>query len=126
MTNSRDVPKRNQQKSRLLNGTRLPTRRDIERAARHLLIAASCLLVPSAVRASYVRDRTRRPLLTPGERERLDFSSIRLLSSRFELGSHLLVVMSVIKESGRQINYGSGEPVSDETVKDAGAPLEIK
>jgi uncharacterized protein len=83
-------------------------------------------LAPYWARASYVRDRTERHLLTPGERERLDFSSIRLMSSRFEPGSRLVVVLSVIKESGREINYGSGKPVIDETIKDAGTPLEIK
>lgn len=74
-------------------------------------------LAPYWARASYMRDRTERHLLTPGERERLDFSSIRLMSSRFEPGSRLVVVLSVIKESGREINYGSGKPVIDETIK---------
>ena len=82
-------------------------------------------LAPYWARASYVRDRTERHLLTPGERERLDFSSIRLMSSQFESGSRLVIVLSVIKESGREINYGSGKPVIDETIKDAGTPLEI-
>jgi uncharacterized protein len=48
------------------------------------------------------------------------------MSSRFEPGSRLVVVLSVIKESGREINYGSGKPVVDETIKDAGTSLEIK
>ena len=59
-------------------------------------------------------------------RERLDFRSIRLMSSQFEPGSRLVAALSVIKESGREINYGSGRPVMDETVQDASAPLEIK
>jgi putative CocE/NonD family hydrolase len=82
-------------------------------------------LAPYWARASYVRDRTQRHLLTPGGRERLDFSSIRLMSSRFELGSRLVAVLSVIKESGREINYGSGKPVIAETIADAGEPLQI-
>jgi predicted acyl esterase len=83
-------------------------------------------LAPYWARASYVRDRTQRHLLTPGARQRLDFNSIRLMSSRFEPGSRLVVVLHVIKESGREINYGSGKPVVAETIQDAGTPLEIK
>jgi uncharacterized protein len=83
-------------------------------------------LAPYWVRASYGHDRTERNLLTPGERTRLDISSIRLMSSRFEPGSRLVAVLSVIKESGREINYGSGRAVIDETIQDAGTPLEIK
>ena len=37
-----------------------------------------------------------------------------------------MMILRVIKESGRQINYGTGKDVSDETIKDAGAPLEIQ
>ena len=83
-------------------------------------------LAPYWSRASYVRDRPERHLLTPGARERLAFISIRLMSSKFEPGSRLVAVLSVIKESGREINYGSGKPVIDETIKDAGSPLQIK
>jgi len=31
-------------------------------------------------------------------------------------GSRVLAVLSVIKEPGRQINYGTGKDVSDETI----------
>ncbi|MCI0351128.1 MAG: hypothetical protein L0Z53_17020 [Acidobacteriales bacterium] len=83
-------------------------------------------LAPYWARASYVRDRTKRHLLTPSVRQRLDISSIRLMSCQFESGSRLVVVLRVIKESGRQINYGSGKAVIDETIQDAGEPLQIK
>jgi uncharacterized protein len=36
-----------------------------------------------------------------------------------------VAVLSVIKESGRQINYGTGGNVSAETLADAKAPLRI-
>jgi hypothetical protein len=36
------------------------------------------------------------------------------------------MVLRVIKESGRQINYGAGKDVSDESIRDADMPLEIK
>lgn len=83
-------------------------------------------LAPYWARASYVRDRTQRHLLRPGVREHLGFSSIRLMSSQFEPGSRLVAVLRVIKEPGREINYGSGKEVIGETIRDAGAPLEIK
>jgi hypothetical protein len=43
-----------------------------------------------------------------------------------EPGSRIVVVLSVIKESGRQVNYGTGNDVSDETINDAGEPLQIE
>jgi len=52
--------------------------------------------------------------------------SRRLLSHRAEPGSRLVVVLSVIKEQGRQINYGTGKDISDETEADAGKPLTIE
>ena len=83
-------------------------------------------LAPYWARASYVRDLTRRRLLTPGKRQRLQFESIRLMSRQVEAGSRIVVVLSVIKEPGRQINYGTGKDVSDETIADAKEPLEIR
>jgi putative CocE/NonD family hydrolase len=77
-------------------------------------------------RASYVRDRGQRQLLTPGRRQRLDFRSGRLTSRKFQPGSRLVVVLSVLKWPGAQINYGTGKDVSDETIADAGEPLTIK
>lgn len=83
-------------------------------------------LAPYWARASYVRDGTQRHLLSPGKRQRLDFSSLRLMSSQFEPDSRIVAVLRVIKESGREINYGSGKPVIDEAIQDAGPPLEIR
>ncbi len=77
-------------------------------------------------RASHVRDRERRQLLTPGRRQRLDFKSGRLTSRRFQPGSRLVVVLSVLKSPGAQIDYGTGKDVSDETIADAGEPLQIR
>jgi predicted acyl esterase len=77
-------------------------------------------------RASYVRDRTRRQLLTPGKTQHLDFTAGRLTSRQFQKGSRLLVQISAVKQPGIQINYGSGKPVSDETIKDAGPPLSVQ
>lgn len=77
-------------------------------------------------RASYIGDLSNRHLLTPGKRQRLDFESIRLMSRQLQQGSRVVMVLSVIKEKGRQINYGTGKDVSDETIADAKEPLQIK
>ena len=84
------------------------------------------LLAPFWSRASYVEDPTRRRLLVPGQRERLNFESIRLMSRRFQPGSRLVAVLNIIKEAGRQINLGTGRDVSTETVADAKDPLRIR
>ncbi|RAP58492.1 hypothetical protein BTJ49_06065 [Oleiagrimonas sp. MCCC 1A03011] len=77
-------------------------------------------------RASYVKDRTTRHLLTPGARTRLDFTSGRLISRQLRKGSRLIVVLSVIKNPFAQINYGTGKDVSDEDIADAGTPLKLQ
>jgi predicted acyl esterase len=77
-------------------------------------------------RASYIADRTQRHLLTPGKRQQLDFEDIRLMSRQLQAGSRVVAVLSVIKEPGRQINYGTGKDVSDETIPEAGDPLQIQ
>ncbi|HYC62937.1 MAG TPA: CocE/NonD family hydrolase [Thermoanaerobaculia bacterium] len=84
------------------------------------------LLAPYWSRASYTGHLSERRLLTPGQRERLDFESARLMSQQLQTGSRIVAVISVIKESGRQINYGSGQDVSAESSADAGEPLHIQ
>jgi predicted acyl esterase len=83
-------------------------------------------LAPYWTRASYVASRSDRHLVAPGGRQRLAFRAIRLMSRRVQAGSRIVAVISIIKEPGRQINYGTGRDVSDETVRDAGVPLDIK
>lgn len=77
-------------------------------------------------RASYIADLSQRALLTPDRRTQLDFSSGRLTSRRFQAGSRLVAVVSVLRNPQQQINYGSGKAVSDETVADAGEPVRVK
>lgn len=77
-------------------------------------------------RASYIRDRTRRHLLTPGRMEQFRFQTMHLAGRRVHAGSRLVAVVKVIKESGREINYGTGKPVSMETIQDAGTPLQVE
>lgn len=77
-------------------------------------------------RASYVGDHEHRRLLTPGERHGLDFTSRRITSRLVRPGSRLVVVLAVIKHQASEINYGTGKPVSEETIADAGDPLVIR
>lgn len=77
-------------------------------------------------RASYLQDRGHRHLLVPGRRQRLDFKSGRLTSRKLQAGSRLVVVLSVVKWPGAQINYGTGKDVSDETIADGKEPLSLR
>lgn len=76
-------------------------------------------------RASQLQDRTRRELLEPGRRYRWDVAAGRLAGRRLAPGSRLVAVLGVPKYPGVQINLGSGKPVADETLADAGEPLRI-
>jgi uncharacterized protein len=82
-------------------------------------------LAPYWSRASYVQDLTRRNLLVPGRRESLDFRSGRLMSRQLKAGSRLVAVLSIVKEPGREINYGTGKEVIDGSITDATTPLQI-
>ena len=82
-------------------------------------------LAPYWSRASYVQDLSQRHLLSAGVRQSLDFKSVRLMSRRLNAGSRLVAVLSIIKEPGREINYGTGKEVIDESLADAQQPLQI-
>jgi uncharacterized protein len=83
-------------------------------------------LPPYQSRASYVGDITRRRLLTPGARARLDWRNVRLASHLCQSGSRIVMVIGVVRGPGQQINYGTGKNVSDETIADAGDPVTIR
>lgn len=77
-------------------------------------------------RASHVTDPTRRHLLVPNEPQRLAIVSGRLISRQIQPESRLVLVIRICKEPGKQVNYGTGKPVSDETIADAGTPLSVR
>jgi uncharacterized protein len=77
-------------------------------------------------RASYARNRSKRQLLTPGKEERILLTNTFFTSKLIKEGSRLIVVMGVNKTTGRQINYGTGKDVSDETIEDGRIPLLVK
>jgi uncharacterized protein len=77
-------------------------------------------------RASYARDRVHRHLLKAGERQELSFRSERMTSRRLQQGSRLVMVLGVNKRPDREINYGTGNDVSEETIADGKIPVKIR
>jgi putative CocE/NonD family hydrolase len=77
-------------------------------------------------RASHAQDRSRRKLLIPGRRQQLMFDSLRITSRRFQAGSRICIALSINKQPDRQINYGTGKDVSEESIKDAASALEVQ
>jgi putative CocE/NonD family hydrolase len=76
-------------------------------------------------RASYMKDRSHRELLVPG-RQQINFQNGRLTSRLLQPGSRLVAVIGVVKQPNRQINYGSGKDVSEETIVDGKEPIKIR
>jgi uncharacterized protein len=77
-------------------------------------------------RASYTHDRSRRQLLTPGKIETISFYRTGIVSRQLSVGSRLLVLLTVNKNGNAQVNHGTGKDVSDESIADAGEPLEVR
>ncbi|WET50577.1 CocE/NonD family hydrolase [Chryseobacterium indologenes] len=77
-------------------------------------------------RASYAKNNEVRQLLTPNTIEQIPIKNAYVMSKKIEKGSKLLLLVGVNKTPYWQLNYGTGKDVSDETIKDAGKPMEIK
>lgn len=77
-------------------------------------------------RASYTKDNSKRQLLQPNKKENISFDNTRFVSKKINKGSRLVILLNINKHPFEIINYGSGKPVSEETIQDAGEPLEIK
>ena len=77
-------------------------------------------------RASYAADMSHRHLLTPNQKTIIPIINSTITSKLIEKGSRLVMVLNVNKNSGAQVNMGTGKDVSEETIADAGEPLEIK
>jgi uncharacterized protein len=78
------------------------------------------------LRASYARDRVHRHLLKAGERQELTFKSERLTSRRLQPGSRLVMILGISKRPDREINYGTGGDVSEESIADGKIPVKIE
>jgi putative CocE/NonD family hydrolase len=79
-----------------------------------------------AFRASYARDRVRRHLLRAGVRQQLSFQSERMMARRLQAGSRLIMALGINKRADQQLNYGTGDDVSEESIEDAGVPVRIR
>jgi len=77
-------------------------------------------------RASYSRDRVHRQLLKAGERQQLAFKSERMTSRQLQPGSRLVMILGINKRPDREINYGTGNDVSEETIADGEIPLKVE
>jgi uncharacterized protein len=77
-------------------------------------------------RASYLRDRAHRHLLQAGVREQLAFKSERMTSRQLQSGSRLVMILGVNKRPDREINYGTGNDVSEDSIADGKIPLKIQ
>jgi putative CocE/NonD family hydrolase len=78
------------------------------------------------LRLSYAADRAHRHLLKAGERQTLSFVGGRMTSRRLEAGSRLVIVLRVGKRPDREINYGTGNDVSEESIEDAKTPIKVR
>jgi hypothetical protein len=77
-------------------------------------------------RASYAKANSKRQLLKPNKKESIPFENTRFVSKKISKGSRLVILLNINKHPFEIINYGSGKPVSEETIQDAGEPLLIK
>jgi putative CocE/NonD family hydrolase len=78
------------------------------------------------LRLSYAADRVHRHLLRAGERQKLAFVGERMTSRRLEAGSRLVIVLRVSKRPDREINYGTGNDVSEESIDDGNTPIKVR
>lgn len=77
-------------------------------------------------RASYANDNTKRQLLQPKQKASIPFDTTRFVSKKINRNSRLVILLNINKHPFEIVNYGSGKPVADETLKDADLPLQIK
>lgn len=77
-------------------------------------------------RASFAKNNAKRQLLQPNRKENIPFDNTRFVSRKIKKDSRLVILLNINKHPFEIINYGSGKPVQEETIQDAGEPLRIK
>ncbi|MFC4818510.1 CocE/NonD family hydrolase [Flavobacterium sp. GCM10023249] len=77
-------------------------------------------------RASYAKDRSQRQLLRPNTIETIHMKNTYTISKQIEKGSRIVIVLGMNKNPNWEVNYGTGKPVSEETMADGEVPLEIE
>ena len=83
------------------------------------------LLSENMARCSYLKDHSKRQLLTPGKVEHLEFGNTFFISRLLSRDSRIVLLIGVNKSKGCEVNYGTGKDVSQESIKDAKEPLII-
>jgi hypothetical protein len=78
------------------------------------------------LRLSYAQDRVHRHLLKAGERQQTAFRTERMTARQLQAGSRLVVALRIGKRPDRELNYGTGNDVSEESIADGKAPLKIR
>ena len=76
-------------------------------------------------RASYMADRSRRHLLTPGVATVVDFDSQTVTAKLLPAGSRIVAVVAVPKVPEIEINYGTSGEVANESIADAKESLRL-
>lgn len=100
---------------------------DLELSVFELRTDGSYHLISSyAQRASFAKDRTKRQLLQPGITYQFPVQPALVTARKIQPGSRLVVHLGIVNYPGAEINYGSGKPVREESIKDAGSPMIIK
>ena len=105
----------------------MPNKQDLDLNLRLYELLPNGIYVPLydpafEFRASYAHDRAHRHLLQAGVRQQLPFRSERVMSRKVSAGSRLVVVLGVNKRPDREVNFGSGKDVREETATGDGAP----
>jgi hypothetical protein len=78
------------------------------------------------LRLSYAQDRAHRRLLRAGERQEVVFKSERLTSRQLEKGSRLVMALRLGKRPDREVNYGTGGDVSEESMPDGKIAVKVR
>jgi uncharacterized protein len=78
------------------------------------------------LRLSYAQDRVHRHLLKAGERQQTAFKAERMTSRQVQAGSRLVMALRIGKRPDRELNYGTGNDVSEEAIADGKIPLKIR
>ena len=77
-------------------------------------------------RASFAKDKTKRQLLTPNLKVTIPLETNFMACRQLQKGSRIVILLGLSKSPDWQINYGTGKDVSDESIKDAQEPLNVK
>jgi predicted acyl esterase len=77
-------------------------------------------------RASYADDPSTRHLFTPGKPVKVKFNNTRFVSKKIRKGSRILILLNTNKHPFEIINYGSGKPVAEEKMDDAGEAMRVE